>query len=138
MTLEDNKKIVLDFIEQVINDKKPERIADFISKDFINHSRNAVPGIEGVRQYFGILARAFPDRKVTITQVLAENDLVSIYTEWTGTHQDIFLNFPATGKPVTVFTADLYRIKDHLITEHWDVVNNTEMMITLGALQKKP
>lgn len=133
----DNKQTVTDFVDKVLNQQQLPLIDAFISPAFVNHSRNAIPGIDGVRKYFAMLNGAFPDRKVTITQLMSEGDLVNIYTEWTGTHTGSFLNYPASGRQVTVYTSDLYRLKEGRIIEHWDVVNNTEMMLLIGALSKK-
>ncbi len=132
-----NKQLVIDFIEKVLNQKNLDLIDTYISKEFVNHSKNAIPGIDGVKKYFAMLENAFPDRQVTITQIITENDLVNIFTEWTGTHENTFLNLPATYKKVTVYTSDLYLIKSNKIVEHWDVVNNTEMMVSIGYDFKK-
>ena len=136
MTLDNNKERVLEFVRVVLNERHLDAIDGYISAEFVNHSRNAIPGREGVKTYFSMLNAAFSDRIVKVVQILAESDLVSIYTEWTGTHQGSFLGHGPTGQVVTVYTSDLYRLTDGMIAEHWDVVNNTDMMIAIGGLQR--
>ncbi|MBO0932763.1 ester cyclase [Fibrella aquatilis] len=131
-----NKARVLEFVNVVLNQKQLNKINAYISADFVNHSRNAIPGRDGVSKYFSMLNAAFPNRMVKVIQVLADGDLVTIYTEWKGSHEGNFLGHVPTNQEVTVYASDLYRLVDGNIVEHWDVVNNTDMMITIGALRR--
>jgi predicted ester cyclase len=66
--------------------------------------------------------------------ILAENNFVLVFLNFVGTHKGVFLNFvgthkgefngrPPTNKPVTIRSADLYKIENDKIVEHWDVVD---------------
>jgi predicted SnoaL-like aldol condensation-catalyzing enzyme len=41
---------------------------------------------------------------------------------------------PPTNKPVNMRSADLYRIQNGLIVEHWDVVDSLDLLKQTGAI----
>ena len=85
---------------------------------------------EALKQFVASLAAAFPDRRVTIEDQVAEGD--KLVTRWssTGTHQGEFMGLAPTGKQVTVSGMNISRIVEGKIVEYrgqWD---------TLGFLQQ--
>lgn len=71
------------------------------------------------------LISAFPDLHVDIAHILAEHNLVLVFLNFTGTHK---------GKRVSKRSADLYRIENNKIVEHWDVVDRLELLKEIGAI----
>ena len=51
-----------------------------------------------------------------------------------GTHKGEFQGFPPTNKRVKIRSADLYRIENGKIVEHWDVVDQLDLLQQTGAL----
>jgi predicted SnoaL-like aldol condensation-catalyzing enzyme len=41
------------------------------------------------------------------------------------------------NKPVTIRSADLYRIENDKIVEHWDVVDQLDLLKQTGAISSK-
>jgi predicted SnoaL-like aldol condensation-catalyzing enzyme len=41
---------------------------------------------------------------------------------------------PPTNKPVNIRSADLYRIENEKIAEHWDVVDQLNLLQQTGAI----
>jgi predicted ester cyclase len=64
---------------------------------------------------------------------VAENDLVVVFLNFTGTHKGEFQGVPPTNKPVNIRSADLYRIENKRIAEHWDVVDQLNLLQQTGA-----
>ena len=54
-----------------------------------------------------------------------------------GTHRGDFYGIPATGRYVQYKTADIARIKDGLIAEHWDVVDQYTFLQGLGVIPEE-
>ena len=67
-------------------------------------------------------------------QVLVEGERLMAMTRWQATHTGTFLGVPATGKALHFETADLYRLRDGLLVEHWDVVDRLDASIALGLI----
>ncbi|MGA9217322.1 MAG: ester cyclase [Nitrososphaeraceae archaeon] len=82
------------------------------------------------------LARC-PDLHVNIEHILAENNFVLVFLNFVGTHKGEFNGRPPTNKPVTIRSADLYRIENDKIVEHWDVVDQLDLLKQTGAISSK-
>ena len=106
-TMEQNKQVVRNFVEDVFNKHDLTAIDKYRS-----HS-------EGLKQYIGEFIQTHPDSHTTIEHIIAEHDKVFA-----------MLNTKATSKlndkTVTIKSADLYTISNDMIVEHWDVVEATE------------
>ncbi len=90
-------------------------------------------GSEGFKQFLSALFRAFPDMQTKTEHIVAENDLVVVFLNGSGTHTGEFRGKPPTNKRVNIRSADLYRIKNEKIVEHWDVVDQLNLLHQTGA-----
>ena len=77
--------------------------------------------------------KAFPDIHTKIEHIVAENDLVAVYLNFTVTHKGEFQGIPPTNKKVNIRSADVYRIENEKIVEHWDVVDQLNLLHQTGA-----
>jgi predicted ester cyclase len=77
--------------------------------------------------------KAFPDLQTKIEHIVAENDLVLVFLNFTGTHKGEFRGMPPTNKKVNIRSADLYRIENEKIVEHWDVVDQLNLLQQTGT-----
>lgn len=92
---------------------------------------------EGVKRFFQGFFTAFPDFAPTIEHLYAEEDKVFAFVTWRGTHQGNFQGIPATGKQIVIKTAEIMRIKNGQFAEHWDIVNDLELLKALGLATVK-
>jgi predicted ester cyclase len=68
-----------------------------------------------------------------IEHIVAENDLVVVFCKGTGTHKAVFQGKPPTNKRVNIRSTDLYRIENEKIVQHWDVVDQLNLLQQIGA-----
>ena len=68
---------------------------------------------------------------------MAENDLVVVFLNFTGTHKGEFRGLQPTNKSVNIRSADLYRMVNELIAEHWDVVDQLDLLHQTGVINFK-
>ena len=73
-------------------------------------------------------------KNVNIEHILAENNYVLVFLNFTGTHRGQFEGLPATNKSGENRSADLYRIEKDKIVEHWDVVDRLDLLKQIGAI----
>ena len=67
---------------------------------------------------------AFPDQRFDIQALIAEGGDVVMTWLWTGTHRGDLPGFPATGKPIRMSGATLYRFDDEdRLTGHWQITD---------------
>ena len=137
MSTRKNKEVILRFDEVVMNQRNLAALDEFVAQDVIDHQvpPGLPPGIEGKRQFLGMLLNAFPDLHITIEgDLIAEGDYVA--ERWTleGTHQGELLGIPATGKRVKVSGMSISRLADGKQVEHWSVMDQLGMMQQLGVI----
>jgi steroid delta-isomerase-like uncharacterized protein len=79
---------------------------------------------------------AFPDLKMNIDLIVAENDLVAVRWTATGTNSGTGNGLPATGKSVKVSGQATFRLVDGKIAEEWATGDTLGIMRQLGLLPK--
>lgn len=134
MSPEENKAIVRRLFEEVL--KGNLAIADeLIVTDYAQHSVFGVPqGREGFKQFFMGFGAAVPDVSHTIEDMIAEGDKVVVRSTIRGTQTGDLPGIPATGKPFTLTTIDIFRLADGKIEEHWDAADQLGMLQQLGVI----
>jgi predicted ester cyclase len=130
MSLSNEKNIIKSFIEEVFNKHNISAAEKYFAKE--NSSIGL--GSEGFEQSFNALFTAFPDIHVNIEHIVAENDVVVVFLNFTGTHKGEFQGMLPTNKKVNIRSADLYKIENEIIVGHWDVVDQLNLLQQTGAI----
>jgi steroid delta-isomerase-like uncharacterized protein len=135
-SLEVNKLLIKSFVQEVFNKHNLTALDKYYAANIIQHNSMAGQGRQGFKQFFIPFFSAFPDVHATIEHILAENSVVLVFLNWTGTHKGQFQGIPATNKPINMRTADLFRIDDtnSTIVEHWNVVDSLNLLKQIGAV----
>jgi steroid delta-isomerase-like uncharacterized protein len=131
---ERNKALVREATEEFLVKRNVEAVDRYFAPDYIQHNPHAPPGPAGVKQFFSALFTALPDLEVRILHIYAEGDRVFSFMTWEGTHQAPFFGVPASGQRVIIRTAEIFRIEDGRMAEHWDVVDDSDMKRKAGLL----
>ena len=137
MSVEQNKELVRQMVEEMFNQGNLSRADEFLAPDFVEHEElppGIPPGREGVKQLTTTLRSAFPDLSATIDDVVAEGDKVVIRQTWSGTHKGEFMGVPPTGRRVSIGVIDIIRVDGGKFVEHWGQMDSMSMMQQLGAI----
>ncbi len=98
MTAKRNKQVIRELYEEVFCGHNLSAVDRFIRDDYIQHNPHAAQGKTGFVEFHKIFFQAIPDARTTINMMVAEEDLVFVYSTYTGTHTgDGLLGFPHTG-----------------------------------------
>ena len=135
-TIEQNKKAVLRFNEEFIEQGMMSSFQELVAEDVINHS--APPGSQKGPEsmlYFlqHILRKGFPDMKVEIFDQVAEGDKVTTRKAIHATHLGEFMGIPASNKKVTIHVIDIIRLRNGKYIEHWGVSNLGEIIAQISS-----
>ena len=103
MSLEENKTIVLRFVE-ALNKKNLALLDDLIAPDYVDEK---LQGRESAKQAMRMFHRGFPNLHVTIDDIIAEGDRVWFRLTVRGTHTGDFHGLTPTGKKITITTVDI-------------------------------
>jgi predicted ester cyclase len=135
---ERNKTLIRSFIDEIFNEHNLLSVEKYFGKGSVEGSPQAGKGGEGFKQFLTDFLIAFPDWRAKIEHIVAENDLVVVFLNGAGTHKGEFQGTPPTNKPVNIRSADLYKIENGLITGHWDIVDQLNLLKQLGPYSLKP
>lgn len=131
---ENNKILVRSAIGEMFNEHNITAVDKYIKEDLIQNNTGFPEGREARKQYFGMLFNAFPDLSVTIDKMMAEDDLVSVFLSWNGTHKGEFQGMPATNNPITMKTAHIFRIEDDMVAEQWEIFDTLDLLAKTGVI----
>ncbi|MDF5758654.1 ester cyclase [Spongiactinospora sp. TRM90649] len=91
-------------------------------------------GREALNEVLVTLHRAFPDLRVEVEDVIAEEDRVVTRNTCTGTHLGDYMGLPPTGKSVSYKEVIIARFTNGRIVQTWAVVDVFSLMRQLGAI----
>jgi predicted SnoaL-like aldol condensation-catalyzing enzyme len=116
-----NKALVLEAFDTLFNKRDYAAAERYWSPTYIQHSAHIEPGREGL---FNLIQSIPPTLKYEPGTIVAEGDFVIVHGRYSG-----------IGLPMNWIVADIVRIKDGLLVEHWDVIQDeaTEEQSRSGA-----
>ena len=110
--LEANKRIVREWHDLAINQRKPEEaVAKYIGPHYRQHNPGATDGPEPFVKIVKWTAQNYPDFRYELKRIIAEGDYVVL-------HSHLILKPGDRGTAVV----DIFRLENGKIVEHWDVV----------------
>ena len=133
-------KETLERLYEAINSGNLDQVDQVLGDDFVEHEEfpGFPPTREGVKQLFSVAREAFADFRMEATQFVEEGDLVVAWVQMTGTHRGEFMGIPASGNAIDLPLADMVRVRDGRIVEHWGISDTLVMMQQLGAMPAPP
>ena len=107
----------------------------FYAREHQIMSRPAPPGREHIRAFLEGTLAGWPDLRLEIAQVVAEDDWVMGRSVATATHTTAVMGLPPTGQQVVTTFWDLHRFDDAgLIAQTWNLMDSLALMQQLGLL----
>jgi len=133
---QDTEKMIREMY-RLLNEQKFDEAAVNVSPAFVDHimMEGQKPGLEGVRDLFKTMWKAFPDLKQDIIELIVNEDgtrvcaLVRMY----GTHKGEFMGMPATNNKIDVPASDIILLKEGKITDHWGFIDTETFMKQLNT-----
>lgn len=116
----ENKEIVKQYIENVLNTGNAEDLSTFISPHYteILNNKKYHLGIKGIRRKIAGIREIYPDLKLSIDLQITEGDWVVTSYVMNGTQRGSWMGIKPTGKTVEVRGVNMDRVVDNRITEH--------------------
>jgi len=105
-----NKALVLEAFDTLFNKRDYATAERYWSPNYIQHSAHIEPGREGL---FNLIKSIPPTLKYEPGVIVAEGDFVIVHGRFSG-----------HGRPANWIAADVVRIADGVLAEHWDVLQD--------------
>jgi predicted SnoaL-like aldol condensation-catalyzing enzyme len=107
---EKNKALVLEAFDTLFNKRNYAAAERYWSPDYIQHSAHISPGREGL---FDLIKSIPPTLRYEPGVIVADGDFVIVHGRFSG-----------FGQPVNWIAADILRIENGILVEHWDVIQD--------------
>ena len=105
-----NKALVLEAFDTLFNKRDYEAAERYWSPNYIQHSAHIPPGRDGL---FNLIKNIPPTLRYESGTIVAEGDFVILHGRYSG-----------LGLPLNWIVADIVRMKDGILVEHWDVIQD--------------
>jgi predicted SnoaL-like aldol condensation-catalyzing enzyme/predicted ester cyclase len=109
-TPSENKALVLKAFDTLFNKRDYEAAARFWSPNYIQHSAHIAPGRDGL---FGLVRAAPAELRYENAVAVADGEYVLLHGRFTG-----------DGRPRAWIAADIVRVANGVLAEHWDVLQD--------------
>jgi predicted SnoaL-like aldol condensation-catalyzing enzyme len=110
MLQEKNKALVLEAFDTLFNKRNYAAAETYWSPNYIQHSAHIEPGRDGL---FNLIRNTPDTLRYEHQLVVAEGDYVIVHGRFSG-----------YGRPIAWIAADIVRIENGRLAEHWDVLQD--------------
>jgi predicted SnoaL-like aldol condensation-catalyzing enzyme len=111
---EANKKLVMDFVQEVFHDRHVEAADKYLAADYRPNAKGVAPGLTGFKRSLAAWFAHVPaDLREEVVATVADGDQVVVYQHVTWTDRK-------TAKPMSAAGFDMFCVRDGKIVEHWD------------------
>jgi predicted SnoaL-like aldol condensation-catalyzing enzyme len=110
MSPEETKAFVLKAFDTLFNQRDYAKAAEFWSETYIQHSAHISPGRDGL---FNLVRSAPTALRYENARIVSEGNFVMLHGRFSG-----------NGRPRAWIAADVVRMEDGLLAEHWDVLQD--------------
>ena len=107
---EKNKALVLEAFDTLFNKRDYAAAEKYWSSNYIQHSAHIEPGRDGL---FNLIKTSPPSLRYEHGLIMTEGDFVVVHGRYSN-----------TGLPANWIVADIVRIENELLAEHWDVIQD--------------
>ena len=118
------------------NEHDPDSAAALLKENYVRHDTNGpdVIGPAGAKMFLRGIFDAFPDLRLEVTALIAENHLVAVRYTVTGTHTGEFNGIPPSGRNVDFQAHDWFSVDDGKISEQWVIIDVLGLLQQIGAI----
>ncbi len=120
---------------KAVNSGELFKFRDLMTSDVKDHdpAPDQGEGPEGFMSFFEKFRAAFPDLKVKVEQMVADEHNVAIAYTVTGTHKGHFHGISPTGKSIEARGMQIAQFEDGRISERWGSSDELGILKQIGA-----
>lgn len=135
MKSDEVRALVERYIESVWNRGDAAALASLTTPSF-EYSLGGQPARDraAMAEFIGAVHAAFPDWRVTIVDLIADDGGAAVRWEGDVTHAGPFQGIQATGRRIRVSGINLYRVARGRIEAEWEQMDTVGMLMQMGVL----
>jgi len=134
-TTDANKRLVLRFVQDVLNEHNGSHAASYLTEDMQFHAGTVgtITGRDNVAGLLSTVVTSIPDLHAAGQDVFGQGNEVVVRVVVSGTQKGPLLGIPATGRHVQWDAIDLYRIERGRISQEWAAEDFTALLNDTGT-----
>lgn len=133
----DAKSVVCRLYEEVWNERRLELVSELLSPSHAlqdSHLPWSGVGPEAYKRVVTQFLAAFPDLRLTINDIVSENDKVAVSWTISGTQKREFRGIPASNKAVTLEGITINHVANGKIIDSYASIDYLGMMQQVGMV----
>lgn len=142
MTKEEIKRTATEYM-QIWNSGNENQLDYLAGENLIveyTHFERPYKGISGYKQMLRMTYNFFPDLKIEINRIIADekDGIVIVFWEYNGTHKNGNLfGVESSGKKVTVNGISILTVENGLVVKESGIVDNLSLLMQLGVINNE-
>ncbi|WP_167043580.1 ester cyclase [Salinibacterium sp. ZJ454] len=117
----------------MMSDWSPNKLDEICSPTLRGHA-GAGADLDELKQSITGFVDAFSNFQATVKYLVREDDLVSAWVTYEGTHTGTFAGVPGSGRPIKIAGWDMLRVENDRIVEITQYCDVFTLMNQIGAL----
>jgi predicted SnoaL-like aldol condensation-catalyzing enzyme len=109
----DSKQLVTAAYEALFAQGRLDVAEQYFRVDYIQHNPHVPTGRAGLIGYLKAFREQFPQHNIQILRVIGDGDMVAVHA---------MREVSNPQKQMKMFIADIFRVQEQKIAEHWDVI----------------
>jgi predicted ester cyclase len=138
MSIKKNKELILHMYD-LYNKGETDRYYDEgCAPECIWH--DTLAGEQNINYYKQVSKMAiavFPDRQVTVSNLIGERDMVAFQETLRGTHKGVFMGAAPTNNKIQIVNTNIVRIRNDKIVEWWGTFDMLNLLQQIGIIAKR-
>jgi predicted ester cyclase len=131
MSFTNNKSIAAQFVEEVLNRGKLDKIKNLISPSIVWYGQyKKVKGLKSLKKWLSLERSIFPDMQFTIVDNLAEHDKVAI--RWV--LRTTLKKKPSNHQKLQIMGMSIFQFEDDKIKEAWIAFDALNPALQIGVV----
>jgi len=131
---EQNKSLVRKLVDEVWNKKDTNKLEEFLTPQCsLQTPDGTIHGLREYKQFVETYMKAFPDCKITIDEIIAEDNMVSARSTFSGTHRGELRGIAPTGKQVRAQSVMLAKISGGKVSDEVLAFDRLTLFEQLGV-----
>ena len=128
---------VYDTLNKALSTGNLALLDEVIAANAVDHNPapGQAPGLESIKQAFGLFRIAFPDLHFTVEDMIAEGAKVACRITTRATHKGAFQGISPTGRRVTQTGIDILRMAGGRLVERWGEFDKLGLLQQLGVVK---
>ena len=122
-----NRSLLEQYLD-AYNSGEWDRLDEFVTADYVHNNGEARLDLAAFKRGAAWIRSGVPDFRVDVEDMIGEGDRVAVRFVGRGAHSGSFAGETPTGNDIVVHGITMYRLRDGLIAEDWEAMDEGQLM----------